>query len=104
MPQHVELETHIGIHLATKKEVAHEQYFVYVCEGESRERVGLIPWREGSKIAFFQRMSQHTAEWIEEEVAKLMNRESVSSVEPPELPQEMLEEDDDELDEEAIIG
>lgn len=105
MSQHIELETHVGIHLATKKEVVHEQYWVFLCEGDKREKIGLIGWKEGCKLIFFQKTDPVTAKWIEQEVAKLMERESVASVEPPELPPEFFEEgDDDELDEEAIIG
>jgi hypothetical protein len=45
------------------------------------------------------------AKWIEGEVAKILDRENVSSIEPPLLPEELLIKDDsDELDEEAIIG
>ena len=104
MPKHVELETHVGIHLATKEEVVHEQYWVFVCEGDERQKVGLIGWKDGSKLVFFQKVDPITAKWIEEEVAQLMKREKVSSVEPPEVPEQLLEDDDDELDEETIIG
>ena len=105
MSQHVELETHVGIHLATKKEVVHEQYWVFLCDEDSRQKIGLIGWKEGSKLIFFQKVDPVTSKWSEEEVAKLMERENVTSVEPPELPEELLnQDDDDELDEETIIG
>ena len=56
-------------------------------------------------MIFFQKVDPVTSKWIEEEVAKLMERENVTSVEPPELPEELLnQDDDDELDEETIIG
>jgi hypothetical protein len=105
MSQSVELEAHVGIHLATKKEVVHEQYFIFVCEGDERQKVGLIGWKEDSKIIFFQKIDEVAAKWIEGEVAKILDRENVSSIEPPLLPEELLIKDDsDELDEEAIIG
>ena len=105
MSQHIELETHVGILVGTKKEVVHEQYWVFFCDGDKRQKIGLIGWKENSKLIFFQKVDPETAKWIEAEVAKLMERDRVSSVEPPELPPEMLEDgDDDELDEEAIIG
>ena len=104
MSQHVELETHVGIHIATRKEVVHEQHWVFLCEGEERQKIGLIEWKEGSKLVFLQRIDPVTAKWIEEEVAKLMKRENVASVEPPEVPDDFFEEDDDELDEETLIG
>ncbi len=105
MSQHIEIETHVGIHLATKKEVIFEQYWVFLCEGDERQKIGLIGWKENSKLIFFQNFDSKTSKWIEQEVASLIERDSVASVEPPELPPELLEEgDDDELDEEAIIG
>ena len=105
MSKWVELEEHVGINLVSKKPQKHEQWFVNYCNDDSGEtesqRVGLIGWKEGSKIAFFVRIDPLTRAFIEEEVAELLQRENPvsSSMVPEDLP-EQTEGDYDEFDEE----
>lgn len=67
-----ELLPHIGINLATKKEQAHEQYFVH----HDGVRVGLIGWKEDSKIVFTKTLSPLVIETIKSEVEQLLKREA----------------------------
>lgn len=108
MSKYVELETHVGIHLLSKKEVVHEQYLVYVKDDQTkvRERVGLIGWKKGSRLVFTANVDPVIRKWIEEEVAELIGREDVQSVDPPTATQEVLaiqqQGSDDELNEEDL--
>lgn len=92
MSKYVELETHVGIHLLTKKEVVHDQYFVYLTDDKNRkrERIGLIGTAEGSKLVFTSKVDPVIKDWIIEEVSLLLNKESVESVDPPVATQEAL--------------
>jgi len=108
LSKYVELETHVGIHLLSKKEVVHEQYLVFVKDDQTkvRERVGLIGWKDDSKLVFTAKVDPVIREWIEEEVANLLNKEQVESVNPPTATQELLaaqqQGSDDELNEEDL--
>jgi hypothetical protein len=108
LSKYVELETHVGIHLISKKEVAHEQYFVFVKDDKTkvRERVGLIGWKDDSKLVFTAKVDPVIKKWIEEEVANLLNKEQVESVDPPTATMDLLaaqqQGSDDELNEEDL--
>jgi hypothetical protein len=108
LSKYVELETHVGIHLLSKREVVHEQYLVYVKDDQTkvRERVGLIGWKKGSRLVFTANVDPVIRKWIEEEVAELLSRENVESVDPPIATQEVLaiqqQGSDDELNEEDL--
>lgn len=106
MSKYVELETHVGRHLLTGKEVAHEQYFVFIHDDETavRERIGLVGWKEDSKLVLTAKLDPDIKAWVEEEVANLLNKERVDSVDPPTATMELLQSEeqgsDDELNEE----
>jgi hypothetical protein len=107
LSKYVELETHVGIHLLTKKEVVHEQYFVYINDDEvkGRERVGLIGWKPDSKLVFTSGLDPTIKKWVEEEVALLISRDELQSVPYPQETAEKLSATqgvEDELDEKDL--
>jgi hypothetical protein len=108
LSKYVELESHVGIHLISKREVVHEQYFVYIKDEQTkaRERIGLIGWKKGSKLIFTAKLDPTIKKWVQEEVANLLNKEKVESVDPPTATQELLaaqhQGSDDELNEEDL--
>ena len=67
-----ELIPHVGINLATKKPQAHCQSFVHF----NGERVGLIGWKEGSKVIFTKTVSPFDIDIIVSQVATLLKAET----------------------------
>lgn len=107
MSKYVELETHTGIHLLTKKEVVHEQYLIYIKDDQTvtRELIGLIGWKLGSKLVFTAKLDPAIRAWVEEEVALLLIKESLETSGPPQLSSEQLSPEEgveDELNEKDL--
>ncbi len=75
-----ELIPHIGINLATKKEQAHQQSFVHY----DGKRVGLIGWKEGSKVVFTVTLSPFEMDVICSQVSTILKAET-EYVEAPSL-------------------
>jgi hypothetical protein len=107
LSKYVELESHVGTHLLTKKDVVHEQYLVYIKDDKTkvRERIGLIGWKPNSKLVFMAKLDPAIRSWVEEEVAELLNKESLESSGPPQISLEQLssiEGEEDELNEKDL--
>lgn len=72
----VELRPHSGINLVTKREQYFEQYLVYDGLPDSMEWVGIIGWKEGSKVVFVRPIDPIRQERIVEQVALQLERET----------------------------
>lgn len=88
-----ELIPHVGINLATKKEQAHQQSFVHY----DGKRVGLVGWKEGSKVIFTQILSPFEMDVVCSQVSAIMKSEK-KYVEAPSL----LDVDPETLTEKSI--
>lgn len=86
---HVELHPHKGINVATRKEQCFEQYKVLCGHPEKLSWVGIMGWREDSKLIFFTPLDPITEEAIREQVSLIINREA-ESVSFPEIDEELL--------------
>lgn len=107
----VELETHIGINLVTKKEQTYEQYRVFLVESdvngdEVRTWVGIIGWAHGSKLIFNRRIDPIKQKFVVEATEKMLSREGLRSVQPSDIDPSILnhqdQEDDYVFDEEEL--
>lgn len=98
----VKLVPHKGINVVTKQEQCFEQYFVLDGHPDAMEHVGIIGWKEGSKLIFLVPVDPIRADRIAKEVERQMQRQA-DHVACPEIDEDLLhphnEDLFDELDE-----
>ncbi|MGI9459856.1 MAG: hypothetical protein ACR2NF_07655 [Pirellulales bacterium] len=86
---HVELHPHKGINVVTKKEQCFEQYKVLSGHPDKLSWVGVIGWKEDSKLIFFRPLDPITEEKIRDQVSLQLKREA-DFVSCPEIDEDLL--------------
>jgi hypothetical protein len=92
---HVELRPHKGLNLVTKREQYFEQYLVYAGHPEKlemvglMEMVGLIGWKEGSRLLFLKPVDPISRDEIKSKVDIIMKKE-VEAINHPDLDQDLV--------------
>ena len=85
----IKLVPHTGINLVTKKEQCLEQYLVYEGHPDKMRMVGLIGWKEGSKLIFTTRVDPVLEKKISAEVARQMSIEA-GYISCPDIPEDLI--------------
>jgi hypothetical protein len=86
---YVELRPHKGLNLVTKREQCFEQYLVYTGHPEKLEMVGLIGWKEGSRLLFLKPVDPISRDEIKSKVDIIMKKE-VEAINHPDLDQDLV--------------
>jgi hypothetical protein len=102
----VKLQPVEGYNLGTKKKVRLDRYWVQV----DNKAVGFVDYDSPGQICFIRTgIGPLEKEQISEEVSQMLNSKTKSYVEPPEVPDEILNKDSQgeefyEFDEEDVAG
>jgi len=86
---HVELRPHKGLNLVTKREQCFEQYLVYTGHPEKLEMVGLIGWKEGSRLLFLKPVDPISRDEIKAKVDLILKKET-EAINHPDLDQDLV--------------
>lgn len=86
---HVELRPHKGLNLVTKREQCFEQYLVYTGHPEKLEMVGLIGWKEESKLLFLKPVDPISRDEIKAKVDLILKKET-EAINHPDLDQDLV--------------
>ena len=86
---HVELRPHKGLNLVTKREQCFEQYLVYTGHPEKLEMVGLIGWKDGSRLLFLKPVDPISRDEIKAKVDLILKKET-EAINHPDLDQDLV--------------
>ena len=86
---YVELRPHVGFNLITKREQCFEQYLIFHGHPDKMKLVGLIGWKEGSKIVYLKPVDPISKRSIEEEVSKQLERDA-EAIDCPDLTEDQI--------------
>jgi hypothetical protein len=86
---HVELRPHKGINVVTKREQCFQQYLVLEGHPDKLELVGLIGWKEGSKLIFLFPVDPIREGRIRDEVSRQLKREA-ELISCPDIPSDLI--------------
>ena len=73
---HVKLVPHIAKHVITKKPVSFQHYMVLAGHPSKMQWVGILGWKEGSKINLFREMDPLMTKEIQDKVELILKREA----------------------------
>lgn len=86
----VELRPHKGINLVTKREQHFEQYMIFDGHPDSMEWVGIVGWKEDSKVVFIKPVDPIRQGRIIEQVEMQLEREAEAVSYPDIDPESVL--------------